>query len=499
MANMKSSMSPVSSGTNATDSTTASPARPDEIKTTTAPSNANTEETSPGSTSQFKDIRFKGELGKRKPDALAVATNEKNWDEKIKNFHSEFEIICRQQIGSVDPKEFPFAEMVAEALFGLSAYSVNDSNAETKGVLELEADNAGNGGTSSTDTIGDSTKDDDISALTSDIPIFAQPEIMYVPEEILVFCPEKAKLRRETDLSDEFKQKRESLLGVLASKKKALANSGEKETSMSNSEKQYALRGRLAVDQLTKETESGKSAHDISNSEPSWPLALSRLHLTPEGQFAQFKPPRSGHDPFRRRWAKSLHDKKFRKKVFTLFRRFVTKIGKQHFGDLFDKAQKINSPEEDDSTNTSVYFQIEPSLRIHMPEVRPQGVPHCDADYFHQRGEVNFWWPVVHETFDSNSLYCESVRNKEDFAPFNLKYGEYMRFYGNQARHFTVPNVSDITRVSLDIRVVPGPLFIEKWSSTSNILVVPFTAGGYYKKLDIYGENNTGAREKPYQ
>ena len=37
--------------------------------------------------------------------------------------------------------------------------------------------------------------------------------------------------------------------------------------------------------------------------------------------------------------------------------------------------------------------------------------------------------------------------------------GTLHRFYGNGCRHFTVPNTTDITRVSLDLRVVPGPLY----------------------------------------
>lgn len=405
---------------------------------------------------EFLDIRFKGDLGKQ-PEPVAVAINEKNWDEKIKNFHSEFEKICQQEIAKIDPKEFPFAEMVAEALFGLNAYSLDDS--------------------------GSDDEFDSVINLIED-QVFAKPEIMYVPEEILEFCPEQDKLKSESDLYHN-KQKRSERLRTLASKKKALAmNPVDKQSSVSTD---TPLLGQATLDKLTKDADSDVRAHADPQSEPSWPLALSKLHLTPEGQLAQIEPPRSGHDPFRKRWAKSLQNKKFRQKVFTLFQRFVTKIAKQHFGELV-KAQRVNS--EKTSPETSVYFQINPSVRIHMPETGAMGVPHCDADYYHQRGEVNFWWPVVHETFNSNSLYCESVRNRNDFTPFNLKYGEYMKFYGNQTRHFTVPNVTDITRVSLDIRVIPGPLFIEKWSSTASSTysasrAIPFTAGGYYQKLDV--------------
>ena len=41
-----------------------------------------------------------------------------------------------------------------------------------------------------------------------------------------------------------------------------------------------------------------------------------------------------------------------------------------------------------------------------------------------------------------------------DFHPLEMKYGEYCRFYGNQCRHYTEPNNSGSTRVSLDFRAV---------------------------------------------
>ena len=46
-----------------------------------------------------------------------------------------------------------------------------------------------------------------------------------------------------------------------------------------------------------------------------------------------------------------------------------------------------------------------------------------------------------------------------DFRPFELSVGEGMRFNGNECRHFTVPNDTDVTRVSIDFRVIPKALF----------------------------------------
>jgi hypothetical protein len=54
-----------------------------------------------------------------------------------------------------------------------------------------------------------------------------------------------------------------------------------------------------------------------------------------------------------------------------------------------------------------------------------------------------------------------------------------VRFYGNQNQHFAMVNETDVTRVSLDLRVVPAPLFQPAWASPQGD--VHFRLGGYYK------------------
>jgi len=47
-----------------------------------------------------------------------------------------------------------------------------------------------------------------------------------------------------------------------------------------------------------------------------------------------------------------------------------------------------------------------------------------------------------------------------DFAPFELESGQGMRFNGNECRHFTKPNTTGHTRVSIDFRVIPTSLAV---------------------------------------
>eukprot|EP00961_Rhodomonas_salina_P207468 2800453-Rhodomonas_salina.1 len=129
----------------------------------------------------------------------------------------------------------------------------------------------------------------------------------------------------------------------------------------------------------------------------------------------------------------------------------------------------------------SYIYQTEASLRVHLPQTTALGVPHTDSDYFHQPGEINFWFPVNETVGGENSLFCESVSKKGDFHSFDVRYGAGVRFYGNKCRHYTVRNGSDRTRVSLDIRVIPARLYCDEWKGARGH--VPFRVGGYYSAV----------------
>eukprot|EP00392_Amoebophrya_sp_AT5.2_P010197 g10250.t1 len=182
-------------------------------------------------------------------------------------------------------------------------------------------------------------------------------------------------------------------------------------------------------------------------------------------------PPRSGHDPFRRAWMYIFKDAEFRPRINALFKKFVQKVIKPHLQRLLGE----------ENGAFEVMYQTEPSLRVHIRNVKPLGVPHTDADYYHQPGEINFWWPVVDQVYGSNSLYCESSPGKGDYEPFSAKYGEVVQFYGNQNLHFTELNDTERSRVSFDLRVVPGKYYCDSWQRGEG--VVPFKLGGYYAKV----------------
>merc|ERR1712194_548148 len=124
--------------------------------------------------------------------------------------------------------------------------------------------------------------------------------------------------------------------------------------------------------------------------------------------------------------------------------------------------QKVCPTTEDTTENNTFFVQSSPCVRLQPPSTQRLTLPHCDSMYGHQPGQINFWL-VLNETDGSvgggNSLFSESFPGRGDFKSFDVNRGQVMRFYGNKCLHFTEPNKTEYTRVSLDFRVVPGRWF----------------------------------------
>jgi hypothetical protein len=129
----------------------------------------------------------------------------------------------------------------------------------------------------------------------------------------------------------------------------------------------------------------------------------------------------------------------------------------------------------------TVLYQFPPAVRIycsHIGVAKPGGAPstaacsltklHCDAQYGHQDGEVNYWMPLT-QIEESSTLWAETRPGLGDWYPFYpLEIGEAWRFPGTRCRHFTRPNVSGRTRVSIDFRVSVASCYDEGWKMPGN-------------------------------
>lgn len=144
----------------------------------------------------------------------------------------------------------------------------------------------------------------------------------------------------------------------------------------------------------------------------------------------------------------------------------------------------------------SLFVQSLPSLRVSVPG-KVTGQRHRDRGYGHQPGQLNFWLPLC-EARGSSVLFVEdyppsldgSKRDRRASAvPLEGTFGDMHRFYGNGAYHFTKPNEEATTRVSLDFRCVPGPLYDDDFEgSRSTSGNQRFFVGGYYAEATRRGD-----------
>ena len=83
---------------------------------------------------------------------------------------------------------------------------------------------------------------------------------------------------------------------------------------------------------------------------------------------------------------------------------------------------------------------------------------------------------------------AESQPDLGDFRPFELQPGQAMLFWGHQCQHYTVPNETDATRVSLDFRVVPDGWFVHEYpNSHRRDGLMRFAPGAFFLALDGAG------------
>lgn len=64
------------------------------------------------------------------------------------------------------------------------------------------------------------------------------------------------------------------------------------------------------------------------------------------------------------------------------------------------------------------------------------------------------------------ALCQESEPGRGDFHPLECSYGQFVRFWGNQCQHYTVPNDTDHTRMTIDFRIIPVQHFVEHYPNS---------------------------------
>ena len=130
----------------------------------------------------------------------------------------------------------------------------------------------------------------------------------------------------------------------------------------------------------------------------------------------------------------------------------------------------------------SLIYQKIPTFRVQLANGNVAvGEWHKDKAYNHGISEVNFWMPFV-DTNEQNTIWMETKEDQGDYRPYTVRYGEILVFNGANLVHGNQHNDSNITRVSVDFRLVDPLKFIPNSAGSIN-MNTQFDIGGYFEKM----------------
>lgn len=189
---------------------------------------------------------------------------------------------------------------------------------------------------------------------------------------------------------------------------------------------------------------------------------LEHLHLQPGAPDGIVVPGKDNHTPWHKKFYERIKGSTFEKLYSQFLQEFVLRV----FGE-------------------TVVAQQQCTFRIHWNGNLSVGAFHRDSDYHHNPEEVNFWIPVT-EAFGTNTIWLESERDKGDFHPERVNYGQALQFRGGDLCHGNKVNDTEITRVSFDLRVIPFSKYIEPAEPKVGLGfgLRKFCIGGYYKLVE---------------
>ena len=125
-------------------------------------------------------------------------------------------------------------------------------------------------------------------------------------------------------------------------------------------------------------------------------------------------------------------------------------------------------------------YQTKPTFRVQAPNNIAVAQWHKDKAYNHSCKEVNIFLPLTN-AYDTNTIWAESEEDKGDYAPMEAKIGEYYIWNGANLLHGNKENITGVSRVSVDFRLIELSDF--NYDGTSVTTKVPMKLGHYWSKL----------------
>ena len=136
--------------------------------------------------------------------------------------------------------------------------------------------------------------------------------------------------------------------------------------------------------------------------------------------------------------------------------------------------------------NEEIVYQKIPTFRVHLPNNVSVGEFHKDRHYRDEKWanevqELNYFLPLT-KAYGTNTIWAETEEDKGDFKEMRAEYGECVEWNASKLTHGNKKNLTSLTRVSFDFRVIPISRYRESDHLTINTKI-PFGIGGYYEVL----------------
>lgn len=133
-----------------------------------------------------------------------------------------------------------------------------------------------------------------------------------------------------------------------------------------------------------------------------------------------------------------------------------------------------------------IVYQKIPTFRLHFPGNIAVGEYHKDKWYrdskWHEEVcEMNFYLPFT-KAYGTNTVWVESEEDKGDFSDMVAEYGDCIQWDGSNLTHGNKQNVTNITRISVDFRIIPYSKYKPSNHSSINTKTA-FVIGGYYEAI----------------
>ena len=134
--------------------------------------------------------------------------------------------------------------------------------------------------------------------------------------------------------------------------------------------------------------------------------------------------------------------------------------------------------------NENLLYQKIPTFRVQIPNNISVAEFHDDDSYSPSRHEVNIFFPVA-EAEATYTICSESQENHGDYSPMNAEYGEYYIWDGANLKHGNKINESDISRFSVDFRVLPYSKYDENNMQETITTKIKLKLGSYFDLLEV--------------